>query len=93
MGATIHNMQAKRRRIRVGVTIDREVWNSFTEWAEKFGMSASRLIEVSMKAQMKIDKVPMTEMMDGLFRDLVLASDGLSDGEKKELLEKVENDR
>lgn len=90
MSAIVHQMKKKRIRRPVMLTIDPVVWQEFQEWAEKYGMSASRLVEISMKAQCRLDKAPLTEIMGGVMSDMIESSEELTAGEKRALKVKME---
>jgi hypothetical protein len=74
-----------RDRKRYTFTIDPKVMDAVYETSEEMGLSASRFIELCMKANTQMSG-PVQDVLKGLFTDLVEGDRDLTPEQKKEAL-------
>jgi len=72
-------------RKRYNITIDSDVMDAIHRTAQKMGLSASRFIEICMKANTQMTG-PVQDLLKGLFTEFVEADREMTVEQKKEAL-------
>lgn len=78
-------MPKGQHRIRVTVTIDPAVWKDFQALADSMGLSASRLAEISWKAQIAGKTQTITDVMKGIIKGFMDADEDLTVEQKMKM--------